>query len=98
MRLPIDTSRLKFLVVSDAEPLRQFEEEALPRLEQEPGFRGITLGVNYQHGQAIALALWETEADMRQSEKLAGEVRDGCGGRSMLPAARRQKWSSCKQR
>jgi hypothetical protein len=26
MRLPIDTSRLKFLVVADAEPLRQFEE------------------------------------------------------------------------
>ena len=56
--------------------LRQFEEEALPRLNQAPGFRGITLGVNYQHGQAIALALWETEADMRQSEKVAGEARD----------------------
>lgn len=26
MRLPVDTSRLKFLVVAPAEPLRQFEE------------------------------------------------------------------------
>jgi hypothetical protein len=26
VRFPIDTSRLKFLVVADAEPLRQFEE------------------------------------------------------------------------
>src|SRR3954452_20785765 len=26
VRLPIDTSRLKFLVVADAEPLRQYEE------------------------------------------------------------------------
>jgi hypothetical protein len=26
MRLPIDTSRLKFLVVASAEPLRQYEE------------------------------------------------------------------------
>src|SRR3954466_11141300 len=26
MRLPIDTSRLQFLVVSEAEPLRKFEE------------------------------------------------------------------------
>src|SRR3954452_2848392 len=26
MRLPIDTSRLKFLVVAPAEPLRQYEE------------------------------------------------------------------------
>ena len=31
--------------------------------------------MNYQHGQAIALALWETEAEMRQSEKV-GEARD----------------------
>src|SRR4051794_24621732 len=30
MRLPIDTSRLKFLVVAPAEPLRQYEE-AKPR-------------------------------------------------------------------
>jgi hypothetical protein len=26
MRLPIDTSRLKFLVVAPAEPMRQYEE------------------------------------------------------------------------
>jgi heme-degrading monooxygenase HmoA len=56
--------------------VRQFEEEALPRLEEQPGFRGITVGVNYQGGQAVAIALWETEADMRQSEKLAAEARE----------------------
>jgi hypothetical protein len=56
--------------------VRQFEEEALPRLEQQPGFRGITVGVNYQGGQAVAIALWDTEADMRRSEKLAAEARE----------------------
>jgi heme-degrading monooxygenase HmoA len=56
--------------------VRQFEEEALPRLEQQPGFRGITVGVNHQGGQAVAIALWETEADMRRSEKLAAEARE----------------------
>jgi heme-degrading monooxygenase HmoA len=56
--------------------VRQFEEEALPRLEQEPGFRGITVGVNYQGGQAVAIALWETKADMSRSEKLAAEARE----------------------
>jgi heme-degrading monooxygenase HmoA len=56
--------------------VRQFEEEALPRLEQQPGFRGITVGVNYRGGQAVAIALWETEADMRRSEKLAAEARE----------------------
>jgi hypothetical protein len=35
MRLPIDTSRLKFLVVSQAEPLRRFEE-GKPREQWAP--------------------------------------------------------------
>jgi heme-degrading monooxygenase HmoA len=56
--------------------VRQFEDEALPRLEQQPGFRGITVGVNRQSGQAVAIGLWETEADMSESEKLASEARD----------------------
>jgi hypothetical protein len=56
--------------------VREFEEEALPRLEQRPGFRGITVGVDYQGGKAVALALWDSEADMSRSEKLAAEVRD----------------------
>ena len=38
MRLPIDTSRLQFLVVSEAEPLRKFEE-GKPR---DAGRRGST--------------------------------------------------------
>jgi heme-degrading monooxygenase HmoA len=55
--------------------VRQFEEEALPGLEQQPGFRGITVGVNRQSGQAFALALWETKSDMDRSEKVAAEAR-----------------------
>jgi hypothetical protein len=56
--------------------VRQFQEEALPRLEQAAGFRGITVGVNTRAGQAVAVALWETEADMRESERLADEARE----------------------
>lgn len=56
--------------------VREFEEDALPRLEQQPGFRGITVGVNQQSGQAVVLALWDTEADMSQSEELAAEARE----------------------
>jgi hypothetical protein len=32
--------------------------------------------VNYQGGQAVAIALWETKADMSRSEKLAAEARE----------------------
>jgi heme-degrading monooxygenase HmoA len=57
------------------ETKRQFEEQALGQLEQQPGFRGITVGVNYKSGKAVAVTLWETERDLRQSEKLADEAR-----------------------
>ena len=56
--------------------VQQFEAEALADLEQQPGFRGITVGVNRKSGQAVAITLWETEADMRQSEELAIKARE----------------------
>ena len=58
------------------ETTRQFEAESLDALAQQPGFRGITVGVNRRSGKAVAFTLWETEADMRQSEKLADEARE----------------------
>ena len=57
------------------ETTRQFEDESLEALAQQPGFRGITVGVNRRSGKAVTLTLWETEADMRQSAKLADEAR-----------------------
>ena len=55
--------------------VRQFKGESLQALEQQPGFRGITVGVNPKTGKALAVTLWETEGDMRQSEKVADEAR-----------------------
>ena len=55
---------------------RQFEEEALQTLEQQPGFRAITVGVNYKSGKALAVTLWDTEEDLRQSEKVADAARE----------------------
>jgi heme-degrading monooxygenase HmoA len=57
------------------ETVAQFRDESLGALEQQPGFRGITVGVDVKSGKAVAITLWETEADMRQSEKLADEAR-----------------------
>ena len=58
------------------ETLRRFEEDELPRLNQQEGFGGITVGVNRSTGQAVAVVLWDTEAAVRNSEKLAAELRD----------------------
>jgi hypothetical protein len=54
--------------------VRQFEEDALASLEQQPGFRGLTVGVDYQSGRAFAIGLWESQADMSRSEHVATEA------------------------
>ena len=56
--------------------VEQFREQALPQLQEQQGFRGITVGVNRKTGQALAVTLWETEADMSESERVADEARD----------------------
>jgi heme-degrading monooxygenase HmoA len=58
------------------ETVQQFREGALPQLKQQQGFRGITVGVNRKTGQALAITLWESEADLTESDRLAGEARD----------------------
>ena len=58
MRLPIDTSRLKFLVVAPAEPLRQFEE-GKPRESWAP--RTDANGEVLWRTQLVALSDGEAE-------------------------------------
>jgi hypothetical protein len=58
MRLPIDTSRLKFLVVAEAEPLKQYEE-GKPREAWAP--RTDTNGEVLWRVQLVALGDGEAE-------------------------------------
>jgi hypothetical protein len=58
MRLPIDTSRLRFLVVAPAEPLKQFEE-GKPRESWAP--RTDANGEVLWHTQLVALGDGEAE-------------------------------------
>src|SRR3954453_16258965 len=53
MRLPIDTSRLKFLVVAPAEPLRQYEE-GKPREAWAPRTDAVSGEVLWR-GELVAL-------------------------------------------
>jgi heme-degrading monooxygenase HmoA len=55
--------------------LKEFEEEHLPVLEQQPGFRGVWAGVDRNAGRALAVTFWETLEDLRATEKLASQVR-----------------------
>src|SRR5579875_1722178 len=55
--------------------LQEFREHHLPRLEAQPGYRGVWLGVDYTGGRAIAVTDWESSDALGGSEELAGEVR-----------------------
>ena len=56
--------------------VRDFEEEGLAGLQSQKGFAGITVAVNYTAGQSFVLSLWESEHDMRESEKTAADARE----------------------
>jgi hypothetical protein len=45
------------------EALQLYRESILPELKQLPGFRGVMGLVDRSKGKAIALTLWESEAD-----------------------------------
>ena len=55
--------------------LEEFRERHLPRLEQQPGYRGVWAGVDYTGGRAIAVTYWETIEDLHASDRVADEVR-----------------------
>jgi hypothetical protein len=100
MRLPIDTSRLRFLAVAEAEPLKKYEEgkprEAWgPRVDSNGevlwGMQVVALG----NGEAAVVKVsvpgdpHVTEGEMVQVDELTAQVweRDGKSGVSFRATA-----------
>jgi heme-degrading monooxygenase HmoA len=57
------------------ETVQQFEQQFLPALEQMSGFGGCVVMLDQKAGKAAAMTFWETDQDMRASDKLADEAR-----------------------
>jgi heme-degrading monooxygenase HmoA len=55
--------------------LEEFTEHLLPRLEREPGYRGVWAGVDFTGGRAIAVTYWESLDAVHASDPVANEVR-----------------------
>jgi hypothetical protein len=55
--------------------LEEFIEHHLPRLEQQPGYRGVWAGVDFTGGRAIAVTYWESIDALHASDPVADEVR-----------------------
>lgn len=55
--------------------VRQFESEQLPLIEQQPGYEGVVVAVDRKAGKAAAITFWDSDANLRASDKLAEEAR-----------------------
>jgi hypothetical protein len=86
VRLPIDTSRLKFLVVAPAEPLRQYEE-GKPREAWAPR----TDGNGEVLWRAQLVALGDGEAEIIRVA-VAGDPKVGQGEMVAVDALTAQAW------
>ena len=57
------------------EAIRQFRDQTLPAAQQQAGFAGGMLLADRSSGAAMAVTLWETEENMRDSEQFASQQR-----------------------
>ena len=71
------------------EMIRQVQDETVPLLQQQDGFKGFTLHVNRSSGKVVGTSYWDSvdaleasEAAVRGSRESAGET----GGGSAAPS------------
>ena len=55
--------------------IAHFRDTLLEQLERMPGFRDAVLMIDREHGDGLAITLWDTEEAMRQSEQGADALR-----------------------
>ena len=57
------------------ESLSQLQEQFLPQLRQQDGFKRLIALGNRQTGKTLSLSLWESEEALRASEREAARMR-----------------------
>lgn len=55
--------------------IAHFRDTLLEQLEQMPGFHDAVLMIDREHGDGLAITLWDTEEALRQSEQGADALR-----------------------
>ncbi|HWW52242.1 MAG TPA: hypothetical protein VNY84_00625 [Acidimicrobiales bacterium] len=50
-------------------------DDIAPQLDQQKGFRGLSLSANRETGQVSVLTIWETEGDLKASESATEKLR-----------------------
>ncbi len=57
------------------ETIREFQHGELSQLEELDGYRGVRVLVDRAEGKAAAITFWETQENLRTSDRLANQAR-----------------------
>jgi heme-degrading monooxygenase HmoA len=55
--------------------IREFQEGQLQALSQQPGYKGVLIGIDRAEGKSIAITFWESAENLRASDRLADQAR-----------------------
>jgi heme-degrading monooxygenase HmoA len=58
------------------ETIREFQEGQLQPLSQQPGYKGVLIGIDRAEGKAVAMTFWESAENLRATDRLADQARD----------------------
>ena len=58
------------------ETIREFQEGQLQALSQQPGYKGVLIGVDRAEGKSVAITFWESAENLRASDRLANQARE----------------------
>ena len=56
--------------------IREFQEGQLKTLSEQPGYKGVLIGMDRAEGKAIAMTFWESAENLRATDRLADKARD----------------------
>jgi heme-degrading monooxygenase HmoA len=56
--------------------VREFQEGQLKALSEQPGYKGVLIGIDRAEGKAVAMTFWESAENLRATDRLANEARE----------------------
>jgi len=56
--------------------IAHFRDTLIAQLEQMPGFQDAVLMVDREHGDALAISMWDSAEALRESERRADTLRE----------------------
>jgi heme-degrading monooxygenase HmoA len=57
------------------ETIREFQEGQLQALSQQPGYKGVLIGIDRAEGKSVAVTFWESAENLRATDRLADAAR-----------------------